>query len=84
MKVTLDPIVNILSKVTFTPASEIHEDTDVFDDLDLDSLGIIETLVGLEREFQVKLNPMLYSREQIQTPRKIMTILEDVVSQNNP
>ena len=78
MKVSLEPVIKILSRITFIPIAEIHGESDVFLDLGLDSLGIVETFVALEREFHIKLNPATYSRGSIQTPLKILALLQSI------
>ena len=73
----INSIFNILSKISYIPVDEISAETDIFKDLDIDSLGIVETFVALERNFGVKLNPVLFTREDIQTPQKILHLISN-------
>lgn len=69
--------------------AEICEDDCVRQDLSLplfendllDSLGLVELLVELESQFDVKLSPSEVSRSQIATPRLIADLVESRMAQ---
>ncbi len=71
----LQSIFQILSKVSFIPVEEINSETDIFEDLNVDSLGMVETLVELEKHFGLVLKPGLVTRDDIQTPEKILQLV---------
>ncbi|MEF9940794.1 MAG: D-alanine--poly(phosphoribitol) ligase subunit DltC [Lachnospiraceae bacterium] len=64
--------------------AEICEDDVVKEDMDLDlvetglldSLGFAELLAFIEEEFQIVLSPSEFQREDMNTPNKIIKILE--------
>ncbi|MBU3099919.1 MULTISPECIES: phosphopantetheine-binding protein [Clostridium] len=68
-------IYGILEEIT---GEDLREESDVnlFDTGRLDSLGIIELIVAIEDNFNVKLDPALMERKQIETPNKIMEYLQ--------
>ena len=65
--------------------AEICETDDVKNDLELelfasgllDSLGFAEFLVALEDELAVVISPSEVERDQIDTPKKILTLVND-------
>ncbi len=65
--------------------AEVCEDDCVLDDLDtelfesglLDSLGFAEFLVHLEDELEIVISPSEVEREDIDTPAKILALLEE-------
>lgn len=68
----LDMIVNI------TDEKEIKENLDInlFENEILDSLGYTELLVAIEENFGVELSPTEIQREMIDTPNKIIELIE--------
>lgn len=42
----------------------------------IDSLDFIELIVAIEDEFGVKIEPSEYTREEFDTPKKIMNIIK--------
>lgn len=64
---------------------EICEDPCVRDDMDidllktglLDSLDFAELLATIEEEFEVVLSPSEFQREDLNTPNKILEVIEE-------
>ncbi|MDS1003607.1 D-alanine--poly(phosphoribitol) ligase subunit DltC [Clostridium sporogenes] len=56
---------------------EVIEDKDVnlFDSGLLDSLGVIELLLQIEEVLNVKIQPTEITREDIQTPNKVIELI---------
>ncbi|MBU3215377.1 phosphopantetheine-binding protein [Clostridium estertheticum] len=69
-------IYGILEEIT---GEDLREESNVnlFDTGRLDSLGIIELIVAIEDNFNVKLDPALMERKQIETPNKIIEYLQN-------
>ncbi|MBW9154634.1 D-alanine--poly(phosphoribitol) ligase subunit DltC [Clostridium estertheticum] len=69
-------IYDILEEIT---GEDLREESNVnlFDTGRLDSLGIIELIVAIEDNFNVKLDPALMERKQIETPNKIIEYLQN-------
>ena len=80
MDVDLNQIFLILSKISYVSVSEIEAGTDIFEDLDVDSLGIVELFVALQKNFDIQLTPTLYTREDIRTPLLIQALLHTAKS----
>lgn len=65
--------------------AEICEDSCVKDDMDmdllktglLDSLGFAELLATIEEEFDIVLSPSEFQREDLNTPNKILEVIEE-------
>jgi D-alanine--poly(phosphoribitol) ligase subunit 2 len=71
-------ILNILGEITGAD-SEIHEDLNIelFDSGILDSLGMIEILVAIQKELGLQIQPTEVERSEISTPNKIIAFLEN-------
>jgi len=70
----------ILARKSLVPAGEIRRDSDLFEELDIDSLCLIEAFVEIQKQFHVKLHPAELPRERFNTPDKILQL----ISQNCP
>jgi len=68
-------IYNILEEVT---GEDLRKECDVnlFDSGRLDSLGIIELIVAIEDNFNIKLDPAIVGRKDIETPNKLIEYLQ--------
>ena len=75
MDIKLSEVINILAKTSLINVEEIDSETDIFQDLELDSLCLIETFVEFERRFGIKINPATILREEIRTPQKIIEFI---------
>jgi len=71
----IESIYDILEEIT---GEDLREEGNVnlFDTGRLDSLGIIELIVAIEDNFNVKLDPAIMERTQIETPNKIIEYLQ--------
>ncbi|PIH00926.1 D-alanine--poly(phosphoribitol) ligase subunit DltC [Clostridium combesii] len=70
-----EKILNIL--VDVCGDDEVIEDKDInlFDSGFLDSLGIIELLLQIEEVLSLKIQPTEITREDIQTPNKVIELI---------
>lgn len=81
MNNTQKKILSILSGVCGETLGEDELDLDLFENDLLDSLGLVELLVELESQFDVKFSPSEVSRSQIATPRLIADLVESRIAQ---
>lgn len=81
MNNTQEKILSILSGVCGETLGEDELNLDLFENDLLDSLGLVELLVELESQFDVKLSPSEVSRSQIATPRLIADLVESRMAQ---
>ena len=81
MNNTQKKILSILSGVCGETLGEDELDLDLFENDLLDSLGLVELLVELESQFDVKFSPSEVSRSQIATPRLIADLVEGRIAQ---
>ena len=72
----MEQLRKILAEKSLLPIAEVKDDSDVFQDLDLDSLCFLEVLVEIERVFGVKLNPADIDRSAVNTPVKMMSVVD--------
>ncbi len=72
-------VINVLHRVVGT--DEVLENPDIllFEGGILDSLGLVELIVGLEEEFGIEISPAEIDRDQWATPRKISAYIETLV-----
>ena len=70
-------IYNILEEIT---GEDLHEEGDenLFDSGRLDSLGIIELIVAIEDNINIKLDPAIVERKDIETPNKLIEYLQNI------
>ncbi len=67
----LDTIIEILNEISGADEGEIAPDTELFEEGILDSFGLVQLLVELENQLQVKLDPAALDRSELSTPAKI-------------
>lgn len=72
----IDTIIEILNGVCGADEGEITPDTELFDEEILDSFGLVQLLVELENQMNVKLDPAALERAQLSTPAKIAALAE--------
>ncbi|MBX4263289.1 D-alanine--poly(phosphoribitol) ligase subunit DltC [Clostridium estertheticum] len=70
-----DTIYNILEEITGEDLRE-ESNENLFDSGRLDSLGIIELIVAIEDNFNIKLDPAIVGRNDIETPNKLIEYLK--------
>ena len=70
-----ETIYNILEEVTGEDLRE-ESNENLFDSGRLDSLGIIELIVAIEENFNIKLDPAIVGRKDIETPNKLIEYLK--------
>jgi D-alanine--poly(phosphoribitol) ligase subunit 2 len=70
-----ESIYNILEEIT---GEDLRKEGNVnlFDSGRLDSLGIIELIVAIEDNFNIKLDPAIVTRKDIETPNKIIEYIQ--------
>ncbi len=72
-------VMEILESVADTDVVRKDAGIRLFDDAILDSLGLVELIVALEREFEIEISPASIDREEWATPRKICSYVEALV-----
>jgi len=70
-------IYNILEEITGEDLRE-ESNENLFDSGRLDSLGIIELIVAIEDNFNIKLDPAIVGRKDIETPNKLIEYLQTI------
>ncbi|MBU3099901.1 D-alanine--poly(phosphoribitol) ligase subunit DltC [Clostridium estertheticum] len=70
-----ETIYNILEEITGEDLRE-ESNENLFDSGRLDSLGIIELIVAIEENFNIKLDPAIVGRKDIETPNKLIEYLK--------
>ena len=68
-------IYNILEEIT---GEDLRGEGNInlFDSGRLDSLGIIELIVAIDDNFNIKLDPAIVERKDIETPNKLIEYLQ--------
>ena len=72
----VDRVIDVLEQVTDTPEVRWNLDIPLFDHGILDSLGMVELILGLTQEFGLQISPAQVEREHWATPRKIARFVE--------
>lgn len=70
----IDTIIEILNGICGADEGEITPDTELFDEGILDSFGLVQLLVELENQMNVKLDPAALERAQLSTPARIAVL----------
>jgi len=70
-------IYDILEEITGEDLRE-EGNVDLFDSGRLDSLGIIELIVAIEDNINIKLDPAIVERKDIETPNKLIEYLQNI------
>ena len=65
----------ILADKALVSASEIRPDSDLFDELEIDSLCLVEAFVEIQQKFNVKLHPGSLPRNEFNTPEKLLALI---------
>ena len=68
-------ITEIIARAALTSPRTIQPDTDIFETLGVDSLGIVEIFVEIDLHFGVKVNPASIERDKIRTPQLILALI---------
>lgn len=71
-----EKILDLIVRITDEDAIREELDVNLFDTDLLDSLGYTELLVSIEEEFGIELLPTEISREEIDTPKKIIELVK--------
>lgn len=66
----------VISRVTGQETGEVSERTRVFDDLNLDSISILEVLVALESEFGIDVDPDALTAQDLETLGAVANYVE--------
>ncbi len=72
----IDDILSILTEICGADEGELAPDTALFDEGILDSFGLVQLLVELENQLDVRLDPAALDRAQFATPAKIAALAE--------
>ncbi len=73
---TTERVISIIARVTDSDEVERDHDVPLYDTGILDSIGTVELLVELSREFDVVLSPTEVDREEWATPTRIARYVE--------
>ena len=68
-------ILELLASICGTDEVSKRRDLDLFESGLLDSLGVIELIVGIEDQLGIKIEPTELERKDIATPDKILDFL---------
>lgn len=68
-------VLNILLEICGDEESLQDKDINLFDSGLIDSLGVIELLLKIEDELNIRIQPTEVTREDIATPNKIIEFL---------
>jgi len=71
-----EQVLKELVEITGVDQVRIDLDLPLYEDGVLDSLGTIELIVALEKDFGLEISPAQFDRQQWATPRKIITFIE--------
>jgi D-alanine--poly(phosphoribitol) ligase subunit 2 len=72
-----DEVLELLAEICESDDVKEELDIELFDSGLLDSLGFAEFLVELEERFNIVISPSEVEREEINTPEKILALVED-------
>jgi D-alanine--poly(phosphoribitol) ligase subunit 2 len=72
-----EEILELLAEICENDDVKEELDLELFDSGLLDSLGFAEFLVELEERFDVVISPSEVERDEINTPEKILALVED-------
>jgi acyl carrier protein len=72
----MNSLIEIVSQKSLIPVTEIQPDSDLFTELELDSLCFLEALVEIERVFGVKLNPANTPQSSVNTPLRMLAAID--------
>lgn len=71
-----DRTLSILETITETDEVRRNSELKLFDNGVLDSLGMVELIVALSKEFGVDISPLEIERQDWETPHKICVYME--------
>mgnify|MGYP001116412479 CR=1 FL=1 len=71
----LDKIKSLISKQLALDPDEVKEDSRIIEDLDADSLDVVELMMAIEEEFDIEVPDEV--AENLVTPGKIVEYLKD-------
>ena len=72
-----DEILEMLEEVCEDEVVKEDLDINLFDTGLIDSLGVTTLIVEIEERFQICLSPTEIERDQMDTPRKLIALLEE-------
>ena len=73
-------VIALISEATTTDASKISENTNLVDDLDLDSLDLVELMMKMEDEFGIEIPEE--EVEQLKTVKDVVSYLQSATQKN--
>lgn len=71
----MESLRQILAEKSLMPVGEISDGSDLFLDLELDSLCFLEVLASAERRFGIEVNPAMVPQAKVNTPVKLLAVL---------
>ncbi len=72
----VEKLMDILEEICEDEVVREEREIDLFEEDLLDSLGFAELLVRIEEEFSIVIAPSEVKREDMNTPNKILALLE--------
>ena len=72
----VEKLMDILEEICEDEVVREEREIDLFEEDLLDSLGFAELLVRIEEEFSIVIAPSVVKREDMNTPNKILALLE--------
>ncbi|MBA3604253.1 MAG: D-alanine--poly(phosphoribitol) ligase subunit 2 [Parachlamydiaceae bacterium] len=73
-----DQVLKILGKISGADVENFEDlDVDLFESRILDSLGMVEMMVAIEKELGIQIQPTEVERAEIATPNKLIAFLEN-------
>ena len=73
-------VTALLEQITGTDEVQRDPDLDLTDLGLLDSLGMVELMVGLSEQFGIEISPAEVAREEWSTPRKIIAYIDQRIA----
>lgn len=74
-QVKFQKLRSILARKALVAEDDVKLDSDIFAELEIDSLCLVEAFVEIQSAFRVVLHPAELPREKINTPAKILSLL---------
>ena len=78
MKSTYDEVVNIIVSTLQLEETEINETTNLFDDLEIDSLKIFEIVNQIEEKWKLSLTDYPELLDEMETVESLVVFLEHI------
>ena len=71
-------VLELLEKITGVDEVRHDKDINIFEEGLVDSLGVIELIIGITKRTGIKIEPTQIEREDFNTPNKIINYLKNM------